>query len=160
MSFLERSSTHLAQEPSPAHQPLPKAFWLSAKQMSRLAILAAIAGICLFGYSGRHVLAKTGQAADARNAASAVDPDAVDAVKKMGAYLRSLKAFQVIGDITHDDVLEDGLIVKSDSKVDMLAATPNRMRVEVTSDEKDRIYFYDGKNFTIFAKRVNYYATA
>ena len=53
--------------------------------MTRLAILAAIAGVCLFGYSGRHVLAKTGQAADA-NAASTVDPDAVDAVKKMGAY--------------------------------------------------------------------------
>ena len=78
----------------------------------------------------------------------------------MGAYLRSLAAFQVIGDITHDDVLDDGLIVKSDSKVDMLAAKPNRMRVEVTADDKDRIYFYDGKNFTIFAKRVNYYATA
>ncbi len=39
-------------------------------------------------------------------------------------------------DITHDDVLDDGLIVQSDSKVDMLAAKPNRMRVEVTGDDK------------------------
>src|ERR1700722_226108 len=155
MSFLERSSTHSAQRPSLAHQPSPKAIWLSAKQMSRLAILAAIAGVCLFGYSGRHVLAKTGQAADAKDAALAVDPGAVDAVKKMGAYLRSLKVFQVQGDITHDDVLEDGLIIQSSSKVDMLAVKPNRLRAEVTGDDKHRLYLYDGKPFTAWGKRTN-----
>ncbi len=159
MSFLERSSTPSAQGPSPARQPQPKAISLSAKQMTRLAILATIAGVCLFGYSGRHVLAKTGQAADVKDAASAVDPNAVDAVKKMGAYLRSLKVFQVLGDITHDDVLEDGLIVQSNSKVDMLAVKPDRMRVEVTGDDKHRLYFYDGKTFTAWGKLTNYYAT-
>jgi hypothetical protein len=159
MSFLERSSTHSAQGPSPARQPHPKSIWLSAKQLTRLALLAAIAGVCIFGYSGRHVLAKTGQAADAKDAASAVDPDAIDAVKKMGAYLRSLKVFQVLGDITHDDVLDDGLIIQSSSKVDMLAVKPDRMRVEVTGDDKHRLYFYDGKTFTAWGKLTNYYAT-
>jgi len=159
MSFLERSSTHSAQGPSPAHQTLPKAIWLSAKQMTRLATLAAIAGVCLFGDSGRHVLAKTGQAAEAKDAASAVDPDAVNAVKKMGAYLRSLKVFRVQGDITHDDVLEDGLIVQSNSKVDMLALKPDRLRVEVASDDKQRLYLYDGKTFTAWGKLNNFYAT-
>jgi hypothetical protein len=157
MNFLKRSSTPSGDQPSPTGQPSPKTTWLSTGKMTRLAIWVGIAGVTLSVPLGSNVLAKTRQQPAA--AASTVDPQAVDAVKKMGAYLRSLKAFQVIGDITHDDVLEDGLIVKSDSKVDMLAATPNRMRVEVTSDEKDRIYFYDGKNFTIFAKRVNYYAT-
>lgn len=159
MSFLERSSTRSAQGPSPAQQPPAREFWRSAKQRSRLAILASIAGVCLFGYPGPHVLAKTGQAADAKNAASAVNPDAVDAVKKMGAYLRSLKVFQVQGDITHDDVLDDGLIVQSSSKVDMLAVKPDRMRVEVTSDERQRLYLYDGKTFTAWGRLTNYYAT-
>ena len=127
--------------------------------MSRLAILAAITGACLFGYSGRHVLATTGQAADAKAASSTVDPDAVDAVRKMGAYLRSLKVFQVHGDVTHDDVLEDGLTVQSNSKVDMLALKPDRMRVEVVGDDKQRLYLYDGKTFTAWGKLTNYYAT-
>jgi hypothetical protein len=127
--------------------------------MTRLAILAAIAGVFLFSYSGRHVQAKAGQAADAKNADSAVDPDAVEAVKKMGAYLRTLKVFQVHGDITHDDVLEDGLIIQSNSKVDMLALKPDRMRVEVVSDEKHRLYLYDGKTFTAWGMLTNYYAT-
>jgi hypothetical protein len=159
MSFLERSSTHSAQSPSPATQPHPKTIWLSARQITRLAILAAIAGVFLVSYSGQHVQAKAGQAADAKNAAPAVDPDAVDAVKKMGAYLRTLKVFQVHGDITHDDVLEDGLIVQSNSKVDMLALKPDRMRVEVVSDEKHRLYLYDGKTFTAWGRLTNYYAT-
>jgi hypothetical protein len=127
--------------------------------MTRLAILAAIAGVFLFSYSGQHVLAKAGQAADAKAASSTVDPNAVDAVRKMGAYLRSLKVFQVHGDITHDDVLEDGLIVQSNSKVDMLALKPDRMRVEVVSDEKHRLYLYDGKTFTAWGRLTNYYAT-
>ena len=34
----------------------------------------------------------------------------------------------------------------------MLAAKPNRMRVEVTADDKHRLYLYDGKNFTVWGK--------
>ena len=65
----------------------------------------------------------------------------------------------MIADVTHDDVLEDGLIVQSNSKVDLLAAAPNRLRVEITGDDKHRLYLYDGKNFTVWARLVNYYAT-
>jgi hypothetical protein len=90
---------------------------------------------------------------------SDVDPDAVEAVKKMGVYLRSLKSFQVIAEVSTDDVLEDGLIVQRNKKVDLLAAMPNRLRVEVTSDETHRMYLYDGKNFTVWGRLVNYYAT-
>jgi hypothetical protein len=132
-----------------------------------LTSLAVITGILLCGAANTPALAKTAktaqatqpaQAADA-NDAPAVDPDAVDAVKKMGAYLRSLKVFQVQGDITHDDVLEDGLIIQSSSKVDMLAVKPNRLRAEVTGDDKHRLYLYDGKTFTAWGMLVNYYAT-
>jgi hypothetical protein len=96
---------------------------------------------------------------DNANDVSAVDPDAVEAVKKMGAYLRTLKSFQVIADVSHDDVLEDGLIVQNNKKVDLLAAIPNRIRAEVTSDETHRLYLFDGKNFTVWGRLLNYYAT-
>ena len=33
------------------------------------------------------------------------------------------------------------------------------MRIEVTSDDRHRLYLYDGKNFTVWARLVNYYAT-
>lgn len=126
------------------------------------ATIVAIAAAALYMPFKSHVLAKTGKPPEAISQAtdtSDVDPDAIDAVKKMAAYLHTLKSYQVIDDVTEDDVLEDGLTVQSTSKVDYLLARPNRMRIEVTSDERHRLYLYDGKNFTVFARLVNYYAT-
>jgi hypothetical protein len=160
MNFLKRFSTNSAPQSLPAGQPGPKTTALSAKQITLPAILVAIAVVCV--PFGSHVLAKGAQQSEAKPEAkedSNVDPAAVDAVKKMGAYLRTFKAFQVLADVTHDDVLEDGLIVQTNSKVDLLAAAPNRLRIEVTADDKHRLYLYDGKNFTVWARLVNYYAT-
>src|SRR5277367_2603820 len=155
MSFLKRSSTDSAQQSSVNDR---KTTWFSAKAMVPLAILIAIIGTILYMPVGSHVLAKSAPQADAKDASS-IDPDAIDAVKKMAAYLHTLKSYQIIDDVTQDDVLEDGLIVQSTSKVDYLLARPDRMRVEVTSDERHRLYLYDGKNFTVWARLVNYYAT-
>ena len=69
-----------------------------------------------------------------------------------------MKSFQVLDDVTHDDVLDDGLIVQTNSKIDLLAARPDRLRVEVTSEDNQRLYLYDGKNFTVWGRRNNYYA--
>jgi hypothetical protein len=89
---------------------------------------------------------------------SEVDPDAKAALNKMGSYLRTLKAFQVDATTTRDDVLDNGQVIQYSAKVNVLARLPDRMRVEVNSDEKDRMYFFDGKNFTIFAERAGFYA--
>src|SRR5271154_2513832 len=158
MSFLNRFSTHSADQSSPTGQPDPKATWLSAKKMTWIATLVVMAGAVVCIPFESRVLAKGAPQAEA-NAASNIDPDAIDAVKKMAAYLHTLKSYQIIDDVTEDDVLEDGLIVQHESKVDYLLARPNRMRIEVTSDERHRLYLYDGKNFTVWARIVNYYAT-
>lgn len=92
-------------------------------------------------------------------AAKAIEPAAMAALKKMGAYLRSLKAFQVSAATSTDEVTDDGQIISNDAVADLLAQPPNRLRVEITSDEKQRLFFYDGKVLTIWAERVNYYAT-
>jgi hypothetical protein len=161
MSFLKRFSTNSAPQSLPAGQPGPQKTTPSAKQLTLPATLVAIAAAILCAPFGSHVLAKSAQQPEAKpaNEASNIDPDAVDAVKKMSAYLHTLKSYQIIDNVTQDDVLDDGLIVQTNSKVDYLLARPNRLRIEVTSDEKHRLYLYDGKNFTIWARLVNYYAT-
>jgi len=88
-----------------------------------------------------------------------IDPDAMATLTKMGTYLRSLKAFQVVASITRDEVMDDGQLVKLDSKVDLLARFPDRLRVEVTNVRQHRLYLYNGKDFTIYGERVGYYAT-
>ena len=83
----------------------------------------------------------------------------MEALDKMGAYLRSLKAFQVDSEVTNDDVLEDGQILTGNKTNTLLAVSPNLLRAELKSDDGDVFFFYDGKNFTVYGKLVNYYAT-
>lgn len=158
MRSIKKGPPHLSHWSSPGGHPDQEITRLRAGTLLRLGLLFAFVGSFLCNLTGTPALAQTAQAGDAKET-SAVDPDAVEAVKKMGVYLRSLKSFQVIAEVSHDDVLEDGLIVQSNKKVDLLAAMPNRLRVEVTSDDRHRLYLYDGKNFTVWARLVNYYAT-
>jgi hypothetical protein len=88
-----------------------------------------------------------------------VEPGAVAALEKMGAYLRTLNAFQVRAATTREDVLDDGEKVEFSSVTDVLVQRPDRFRVEVDGDRQTRLYLYDGKTFTLFARRVGYYAT-
>ena len=77
----------------------------------------------------------------------------------MGDYLRTLKSFQIRSVTSRDEVLDDGQNVEFDGIVDMIVERPNRLRAEVTSDKQQRIYFYNGSSLSIFAPRVNYFAT-
>ena len=88
-----------------------------------------------------------------------IDPVAMAALNKMGTYLRTLGTFQVKSVQTTDDVLENGQAIQSNGVIDVVAVRPNRLRAEITSDDKHQFLFYDGKNFTIFGQLVNYYAT-
>jgi hypothetical protein len=88
-----------------------------------------------------------------------IDPDAMAALDRVGTYLRALKAFQIRATITAETVLDDGQKVQIDSVADLLADRPDKLRLEVTGDQQHRLFFYEGKTFTLFAQRMNLYAT-
>jgi hypothetical protein len=142
--------------PSPISNSLkPQKDW---KNTARLAALIAAVGVMFCSPLETRVLAKSaGQAAESK--ASDIDPDAMDALTKMGTYLRTLKAFQVDSDVSSDDVLDNGQIITGTRHNTLLAVRPNMLRAELKSDDKDVFLFYDGKNFTVYGKRVNFYAT-
>lgn len=139
-------------------QPNSEAKWQFTRRFIRAAASIGIIAACVCIPVTVRVLAQDAQPTDA-DAKDSVDPDAVEALNKMSAYLKTLKSFQVISNVTNDEVLDDGEIIQKTSKVDLLAAKPDRLRVEVTSDDRHRLYLYDGKNFTVWARLVNYYAT-
>ena len=89
----------------------------------------------------------------------AVEPGAMAALQSMGTYLRTLKSFQVEVLTTDEDVLDDGQKIQYSGITTILARMPNGLRAEVANDRHERMYLYDGKSFTLFAKRLNYYAT-
>jgi hypothetical protein len=90
---------------------------------------------------------------------ASIEPEAMTALTNMGTYLRSLKSFQVDAVTSAEDVLDDGQKVQFDGVTRLLARMPDRLLISVTSDRQDRDYVYDGKTFTMLAKRLNYYAT-
>ena len=95
----------------------------------------------------------------ARQQSAQIEPEAMTALKTMGAYLRSLKSFQIDAVTTREDVLDDGQKVQFAGVTKLLAKMPDRLLIEVASDRHDRDFYYDGKNFTLMAKRANFYAT-
>lgn len=90
---------------------------------------------------------------------SLVEPDAMAALNKMGSYLRTLKSFQVEAATTDEDVLENGLKIQYSGISKILVQMPNKLRAEVSDDRRQRQYLYDGKTVTLYAQRLNYYAT-
>src|SRR5207344_361300 len=53
----------------------------------------------------------------------------------------------------------DGQKIQIDSVADLLADRPNKLRVEVAGDQQHRLFFYEGQTFTLYAQRMNLYAT-
>ena len=103
--------------------------------------------------------ASTSSAPAASGAGVERDPDAIKALEDMGRYLRTLNAFQVRSQFSRDEVLTDGQHAEFGGVVDMIVARPNRLRADVTTDKQSRMYFDDGKTFSMWARRMNYYAT-
>ncbi len=121
---------------------------IRAALMAAMTVLATSAG-AQQGGAGTQPAAST----------TALEADAVAALHRMGAYLRTLKAFQVQAVTTTEDVLDDGQKIQFGGVVNLVAQMPDRLRAEVADDRSERLYLYDGKTFTLWARRINYYAT-
>ena len=89
----------------------------------------------------------------------AVDPDAVSALQKMGEFLRKQQMFSVQARMTTDDLLKSGQKVQYGGNVDLKIRRPNHLRMDISGDRRNERIYYDGKNFTVFGERVNFFAT-
>lgn len=87
-----------------------------------------------------------------------VEPAAVDALRRMGEFLMSLKSFEIHAGTSIDEVLTSGQKLQFEDRIHLRARRPDRLWIEVASDRKTREYFYDGKSFTIYGPRNKLYA--
>jgi len=88
----------------------------------------------------------------------AVEPEAISALEKMGAFLRDQQSFTVRTTTQTDQVLESGQKIRLSANADIRVRRPDRLRADVISDRKQRQFFYDGKTLTLNGQRVGYYA--
>jgi hypothetical protein len=106
--------------------------------------------------AGSHTAVSGGEVGDT---VPELDRAALAELERMGAYLRTLKSFQLKADVTTEDVRTDGQKVQTLRAVDLVARRPNRLYAEITNDRQRRLLFYDGAQFTIFAPRTTFFAT-
>lgn len=124
------------------------------KKLSRMKTVFAIALAMVLAVT----LSASAAVTPAANNA-VVEPAAIAALQNMGTYLRSLSAFQIEAAVQKELVLENGLKVQLDEAVSLVTRRPDRLMLKVSSERKEREFFYDGRQFTLWAPRVNSYAT-
>jgi hypothetical protein len=90
-----------------------------------------------------------------------IEPKAMDALQKMGGFLRTLKAYEVSFKVSKDEVLDSGQKVMVDGTSELTVQTPDRFHFSTKIDEahRDLQFFYDGKNFTIYGNTNKFYAS-
>src|SRR6185437_5258868 len=91
--------------------------------------------------------------ANAMLLARKLDPNALEALNKMSAYLRTLPAFTVRSDTTRDEVNGNGQKLQFLGSVTYEARRPNGLVVETAEDRRERKFYYDGKTLTLYAPR-------
>ena len=90
-----------------------------------------------------------------------IEPKAMEALQKMGGFLRTLKAYEVSFKTSKDEVLDSGQKIMVDGTSELTVQTPDRFHYSTKIDEahRDLQFFYDGKTFTIYGNTNKFYAT-
>ncbi|RZL86760.1 MAG: DUF2092 domain-containing protein [Variovorax sp.] len=93
-------------------------------------------------------------------AASAVDPGVIQALERMGAYLRTLKNFEVTLNSTTDAALDNDQLAQVSKTARLKVRRPDGARADFADDSGDRkVLYYNGKTATVYDPETKFYAT-
>ena len=116
-------------------------------------------GVLTVSLAASGVHAQTATPGAAAPSTNAVDPASVQVLKDMGAYLQTLKRFQVSTELTGERVLADGQKLQHTATADMDVERPNKIRAVMKSARSEREIIYDGKTVTLYTPAQKYYST-
>ena len=87
-----------------------------------------------------------------------IEPQAVQALLKMSAYLRTLQNFQVTMQTQRDDVDVYGQLITLSGSATYRVRRPDGLTIDMASPTRTRHYVYDGKTVTVFDPKTGYFA--
>jgi hypothetical protein len=115
------------------------------------SLLAALAGSSL--------AATHGPPQQAPSAEPQIDPQARDALTRMGEAFKSLTAYAVHEDTVREQVINGDLKVQKALSADILVRRPDRLKADITGDDdRNHETFYDGKTLTVYIPAKKYFA--
>lgn len=123
----------------------------------RLALASLSAGFLLSASPCSAQPAKTDVAAAS---ADSVEPQALQALKRMGAYLGALTSFEIDTQTSLDVVTNAGERVQLNGTGHYKVQRPTGFVIDVATDMKSRRFYFDGKQLTVLSPLLGYYATA
>jgi hypothetical protein len=91
--------------------------------------------------------------------AQKIDPNAVRALREMSTYLQSLSTFRLESETSLDVVTNDGQKIQFDGVARYKVRKPDAFVIDIISDSWNRQYLYNGKEFTLYAPKLGFYAT-
>lgn len=141
----------------------PSSLHAAARSVLALCLVAAASG-CTQKQSQSKVEPQPAApaAASAQKAAvekEVVEPAAVEALRRMSAYLQTLNAFELATDTSLDLVNDHGQRLTLDGTTRYKFRRPNGFMIDLKTDYKDRQFYFDGKQVTVYAPAFGYYAT-
>lgn len=87
-----------------------------------------------------------------------ITPEAQAVLDRMTATFNGMRRYAITAQITRDEVLPFGYKLQNNESARMWVERPNRLRLEVEGDIKNRTYVYDGSQVTMFAPDLNVYS--
>lgn len=87
-----------------------------------------------------------------------IEPEAVNALRRMSTFLLSLNSIHLVSNSTLDAVTNDGQRIQMDGVTTYKVRKPNGFVIEYASAMKPRSFYYDGKSFTVYSPKLGFYA--
>jgi hypothetical protein len=121
--------------------------------MDRRLLVSAVALGCIVAMQPQGVRAE-----DTPTEIKKVMPDAMAALAAMGEHLMTLKEFSLGAKGTTEDVLDYGEKITTGAELTYRVKGGNRLRLDVSSDKRNRQYYYNGQTVTIYSPTLKFYA--
>jgi hypothetical protein len=158
VSFSEAESPHVLNA-AQSYVPKAKRRPMQEMTMTRELLVLGLLAISIAAPGSSAQTPPTAAPAAAPPAANPVDPAAVQALRDMGAYLLTLKRFQVSSEVTGERVLADGQKLQRSATARLDVVSPNKLHVVMINALSKREVMYDGKTVTLYDPAQKYYST-
>jgi hypothetical protein len=140
---------------------MDRSVWRVVMSKTRTAAAIAVAlSAAMLGGAATPAAGQNVKSAAAQSPQPTIEPEAVQALQRMSTYLSTLKSFGLKADTTIDLITLDGQRIQLGGTSQYKVRAPNAFQINITTDLKDRSYYYDGKEFTLFAPNLGFYAKA
>ena len=91
---------------------------------------------------------------------NAIDPDAIELLRRTTAYLAGMKQFRMDAETTIEAVMPGGQKLQFGHRVAVTVQRPNKLRAERIGELINQTFYYDGKSLTMNLPDQKYHAIA